>query len=133
MGVISNIHLPPGHCWFCSLLSGVLALATCRCRKTKTCNKNTSTAIFLNHQPILYHLTILQTVGNKKTHTQLFVFVLFSCWTVQLVDIQVGFSKNTHKQKKTFHRVFSRSPETQWSCKNCTSLVKRCWSSSPCA
>lgn len=96
--------------------------------------KNKSPAISLNHQPILYYLYShpANRWQQKSTHTFLFSF-FFLLDSQFFVDIQVRFSKNTHKQKKLFHRVFSRSPETQWSCKNCTSLVKRCWSSSPCA
>lgn len=87
-GVISNVHLPPGHCWFCSLLSGVLALATCGCRK-KNPAKNKSPAICLNHQPILYYLTILQTVGN------FFFFVFFLVG--QFVVNPSWVIKKTHK------------------------------------
>lgn len=69
--------------------------------------KNKSPAIFLNHQPILYYLYShpANRWQQKSTHTFLFSF-FFLLDSQFFVDIQVGFSKNTHKQKKPFHRVF---------------------------
>lgn len=68
--------------------------------------KNKS-AISLNHQPILYYLYShpANRWQQKSTHTFLFSF-FFLLDSQFFVDIQVGFSKNTHKQKNRFIGFF---------------------------